>query len=116
MIFTLLKIKEKSAILFLGIFLSFLVQSFSHSHDINIIVNASSSIHTENTHSETDPFLDSSLNCTIHSFNNSIGFENLIIPLEDVKSYSTFAVFEYQSFYYNSFFYNTNQLRAPPIA
>ncbi|MBK7106404.1 MAG: hypothetical protein IPH62_14080 [Ignavibacteriae bacterium] len=115
MIFTPFKIKEKSEVLFLAIFTSFLILSFSHTHNFNFSLNALATIQTENTNSDKDLFLDSSLNCTIQSFNNSIEFQNIIQPIENIYSFPTLSIFEYQSFHYNSFLLITNQLRAPPI-
>lgn len=113
MIFTLLKIKEKSAILFLGIFLSFLFLSFTHSHEFNFILNSPNSVSTENNNHH-DPFLDSSLNCTIHSFNNSIGIDFTNTSFSYLNNISNYKICEYESSHYKSLNYKSNQLRAPP--
>ena len=114
MTFTLLNKNRQSSILFLGIFLTFLNLSFFHSHKINIELNSPLAYGTEQQYI-IDPFLDSSFNCTIQTFSNSIivlhSFElsntNLIITDETPS---------YYNFFISNHLLHCSQLRASPLS
>lgn len=114
MIFNRFTIKEKSAILFLGIFLSFLFLSFTHSHKINLTLKSPDSVSTEKNNNNHDPFLDNSLNCTIHSFINSIGIDFTNTSFSNINNKSNYITSKYESSHYKSLNNKANQLRAPP--
>jgi uncharacterized membrane protein len=108
------KIRQFSSILFLIVFITFLGLSISHSHHFGITTKDNASISEENNNNNADPFLDSSLNCTIHTFVNSLKFDivfsfNEIIP-ELNKAHDNY----YELSNYSYPLSNLNQLRAPP--
>lgn len=111
---TITHLNKKSSILFLGIFLTFLNLSFFHSHKINIELNSPLAYGNEQQYI-IDPFLDSSFNCTIQTFSNSIivfySFEfsntNLIITDETPS---------YYNFFNSNHLLHCSHLRAPPFS
>ena len=68
-------IKQKPAYLFLGIFISFLISAFFHTHHFNLVYGQDINVNSENRSNYIDLLLDSSLNCTISTFNKTINHE-----------------------------------------
>ena len=113
--FSINKIRQFSSILFLVVFVIFLGLSISHSHHYGITTKDNASISDQNNSKNSDPFLDSSLNCTIHTFVNSLKFDKVFsfnnINPELLKTHDYY----YQLFNYTYPLNNVKQLRAPPI-
>ena len=63
--------KKFSQVLFLGIFISFLTISISHSHHFSFHNTSQFTSESSSDHL-ADLFLDSELNCAIHFLNNSL--------------------------------------------
>jgi len=106
-------IKHLSARLFLSTFVVFLVLQFNHAHTISLKFNQNSAFSSEQKNTLDDPFLDSSLNCTLHSFNNSLSYQNIIDSNFGILKLTS-NLFETLQFSYISILFNSNQLRAPP--
>ena len=106
-------IKQKSAHLFLGIFISFLISAFFHTHHFNLVYGEDINIENENRSNYIDLLLDSSLNCTISTFNKTINHEasDFIdeISLEK-KGRLNYSI----PFYHPNNSKSSNSLRAPP--
>ncbi|MCB0730678.1 MAG: hypothetical protein KDC88_06565 [Ignavibacteriae bacterium] len=113
MIFTP-KYIRKSSRLFLIVFLTFLGLSFSHAHKINFVTDSPLEFGIEK-HVFSDPLLDSSLNCTIQTFNNSITFSN-VFELTNTKIHSSDEISFYHYIYHSNNSLVCTQLRAPPIS
>ncbi|MCB0747572.1 MAG: hypothetical protein KDC90_08915 [Ignavibacteriae bacterium] len=106
-------IKQFSAIFFLAIFSSFLSVSFFHSHNFNYRFNSDHSISEESGNHTHDILLDSSYNCTIHTFNNNIQFQDSFKFSEVINDIEIIFKYSYH-FYFSNNNLTTKQLRAPP--
>lgn len=109
------KIRQFSAALFLVVFTIFLGLSISHAHHFNITISGYSSFSTEDHNDLKDPFLDSSLNCTIHTFSSSLKFDNIFSISEIIPEFNKALDNYYQLSNYSYPLNNLKQLRAPPI-
>lgn len=108
------KIRLKSSELFLFVFLFYLFASLSHTHHFQYILNNDVSISSKIQNNYSDPFLDSSLNCIIHSFNNSLN-NNIFFSSSDsvlkILASINLNCNESRISFLNK---TTNHLRAPP--
>jgi len=113
--FKISNISQKNiSTIFLGIFLSFLVISITHSHNYQII-SAEGNFSAKNDSYLTDQYLDNELNCLIHSFSNSIfsgiaNAESLVAYSTKENIYRTISISHLSSELQFS-----NHLRAPPL-
>jgi hypothetical protein len=105
---------KKSSHLFLVIFVTFLCLSIFHSHKINFVTNLPLEFGTEQHHI-IDPLLDSSFNCTIQTFNNSISFSNAF-ELSNTNLLSSDEISFCYIFYHSNSLLHCRQLRAPPLS
>lgn len=113
MIYTIKNIKQKSANILFYTFLAFILLQFNHSHIINVKFETNHNISEEENDSNSDPYLDSALNCTLNSFNHSISFQNTIDTKLVCFNITSLVSNTIQLFYY-SIQFDSNQLRAPP--
>lgn len=114
MFFRNYKIQQNASILFLIIFLAFLSISVSHSHHFEYVFNSKSEITSEHDNIYLDPLLDSSLNCTIHTFFNTLKLaQKFYLKNNPLKYYSSTIIPSY-NFYFSIITSSSNQLRAPP--
>jgi len=105
--------KQISAKFFLAIFISFLSISFAHTHNFNFRIKLDYSISGESKNHTHDILLDSSYNCTIHTFNNNIQSEDCFKFSEAIYDIEIVVIYSYH-FYYSVNNLSTKQLRAPP--
>ena len=101
-----------SKYLFLGIFLSFLIISFSHSHHFSLS-NTSQVSDNSSSRDISDKFLNSEFNCIIHTFLNHIQVQDSFQFSDQI--YNNEIILKYYYHFYSSFYnLTTKQLRAPP--
>lgn len=108
------KISLNSSKLFFIVFLSYLFISLTHTHHFQYIINNDFSTFSKVQNNYSDPFLDSSLNCIIHSFNNSLNNYNYFSPSDSILKILASIDLDYNEFRLSITKKTSNQLRAPP--
>lgn len=114
MIFSNNKIRKYSAIKFLTVFNIFLVLSIFHSHHLDIYQHTDYEISEKRDEGLQDPLLDSSLNCTLHTFNNSLKFDKVFSLHENMFENKKKLYFRNSFCEYTNHSTNLNQKRGPP--
>lgn len=95
------------------LFLSFLMISIFHDHNFDIGLNDETINSSASSSESIDHFIDSELNCVLHTFNNSISFEYLDQQISNDIKIQFFL--NHKNYLLPSELYNiTYQLRGPP--
>jgi hypothetical protein len=105
--------KRKAGFLYSSVYLIFLFISIFHTHHFTISVSPLSEINSEQNIALNDLLLDSSLTCTINTFNKTIKFDKTGTYQEAVLAHETLKNYFF-SFYFPAKLNTSNFLRAPP--
>ena len=107
-------IRKIYSIIFLGIFLTFLGLSFSHTHHFNISYNLETNVDSQKSNKIQDIFLNSASNCILHTFANSLKIDKTFRLSENVSKLDLTIVVPLTQYYTNNLSELTHLLRAPP--
>lgn len=108
-----IQIKTVKKLLFYS-FLSFLIISILHNHKYVMRIDSVILSDFEKSSEKADHFLDSDLNCIIHTYSNTIS-----IDFENIKTENIFlnlnVITQQKDNLPIATFYSANKLRGPPL-